>query len=106
MTEGEPCDAIYIILKGSAVVEKETNSRQTRVSFGVLQKGNCFGEAGMLLQESRCATVKANEEVFAFKITEERLQNLKPETRAKFFRQLATDLSKKLVESSKKIVTF
>jgi|TARA_Y100000294_G_scaffold155199_1_gene155296 CRP-like cAMP-binding protein len=104
ITEGRLCDAIYIILKGRAIVEKKTKSKQAKLSVRVLEKGSCFGEAGLLLKESRSATVKANSDVYAIRVTEKHIENFHPETKAKFFRQLSLDLSKRLLVSSEKIV--
>jgi Fe-S-cluster-containing hydrogenase component 2/thioredoxin reductase/CRP-like cAMP-binding protein len=56
--EGEPCDALYIVQRGSMTVTRENGG--TRISLGFLAAGQVFGERGLLDRAARrAATVRA-----------------------------------------------
>src|SRR6266566_3836615 len=52
--EGEEADAFYVLASGSARVLKES-SQGEEVALNVLQRGDAFGEAGLLDQMTRTA---------------------------------------------------
>lgn len=53
--EGDPADAFYLVEKGSVVVTRGTPP----AVLATLGEGECFGEAGLLQQAARNATVTA-----------------------------------------------
>jgi CRP-like cAMP-binding protein/thioredoxin reductase/Fe-S-cluster-containing hydrogenase component 2 len=58
ITEGEACEALYIVQSGSMTVSKEIDG--TRASLGFLAVGQIFGERGLLDPAARrSATVRA-----------------------------------------------
>lgn len=70
--EGDVGDAFFVIRSGEAsVTQKEKTERVAK-----LQKGDYFGEAALLHDEQRNATITAITELSALKITRERFQEL------------------------------
>ena len=58
VNEGEPCDALYIVQRGSMTVASETGG--ATVSLGFIAAGQTFGERGLLDPAARrSATVRA-----------------------------------------------
>ena len=57
--EGEEADAFFVLASGSARVVKET-AQGEEVALNVLQRGDAFGEAGLLDQTTRTATVRTS----------------------------------------------
>jgi HlyB family type I secretion system ABC transporter len=57
--EGEEADAFFVLASGSARVVKET-SQGEEVALNVLQRGDAFGEAGLLGETTRTATVRTS----------------------------------------------
>ena len=58
ITEGDACDALYIVQRGAMTVTKEIDG--ARVSLGFVPAGQIFGERGLLdLAARRAATVRA-----------------------------------------------
>jgi thioredoxin reductase/CRP-like cAMP-binding protein/Fe-S-cluster-containing hydrogenase component 2 len=58
ISEGDPCDALYIVQRGSMTVTKEIGG--ARVSLGFIAAGQIFGERGLLDPAARrAATVRA-----------------------------------------------
>ncbi len=98
--EKETSNSSYIILKGEVTVKKDTKSAQAKFTVGVLKQGSFFGEGQLLLNQPCSASVMATSDAYLFKITNENINKLKPETSRKFFRQLAADIFKRLIQSS------
>jgi CRP/FNR family transcriptional regulator, cyclic AMP receptor protein len=65
--EGDPGDAMYVLLSGSA--EVDVGGR-----FHTLRTGDFFGEMALLTERRRTATVKAAEPVEALRIPAEEFQ--------------------------------
>src|SRR3954468_2201178 len=60
--EGADADAFFVVSRGTArVIKKAENGEE--VSLNVLQRGDAFGEAGLLGEEKRTATVRASSQV-------------------------------------------
>jgi carbon-monoxide dehydrogenase iron sulfur subunit len=58
--EGEPAQALYIIVKGGVQVSKETKSGKAR-TIAYLGPGDVFGEMGLIEKQPRSATVQTLE---------------------------------------------
>ncbi len=69
--EGEPADALYVLLSGRARVVKHAARDGTtngELSLGVLKAGDTFGEIGLLEQTVRSLTVRASGDVSALRL--------------------------------------
>src|SRR3990170_7051406 len=60
--EGEPADALYVLVSGRARVVKRADNGE-ELSLGALKPGDSFGEMGLLEETIRSATVRASSEV-------------------------------------------
>src|SRR6516162_9382642 len=60
--EGDEADAFFVLALGSARVVK-TAPNGEEVALGVLNRGDTFGEAALLEQSRRSATVRASSQV-------------------------------------------
>jgi len=65
--EGEPADALFILVNGRARVIKRGDGGE-EVPLGVLRPGDSFGEMGLLDHATRTATVRATSEVEALRL--------------------------------------
>src|ERR1051326_89994 len=86
VTEGEPADAFYLIVDGSARVLKRGENGD-EVPLGVLRAGDSFGESGLLTKGVRTATVRASAKVDALRLDGALFSGLNashPEVRAMF----------------------
>lgn len=66
VTEGEPADALFVLLAGRARVVKNAARGGTtgrELSLGVLKPGDTFGEIGLLENVARSVTVRASGDV-------------------------------------------
>lgn len=70
VTEGEPGEDLYIILRGRVAVEKDS------VAITSIQSGGYFGEMGLVDDSRRSATVRALEPVRAMVITRADMMNV------------------------------
>src|SRR5262249_26880957 len=69
--EGEPADALYVLLAGRARVLKNADRggvANGEVSLGILKPGDTFGEIGLLEQSTRTVTVRASGDVEALRL--------------------------------------
>ncbi len=98
--QGDPGDAMYVILGGVADVLLETPSGQIRVAE--LKKNGFFGETAILCDAPRNATIKASESLLTLKISKDmfyRLVTEFPTMAIEMMRELAhrvDDTNKKL----------
>ena len=65
--EGEEADAFYLLLSGTARVVK-AGQHGEEVALNVLRAGDCFGEAALLEEMRRSATVRASGAVEALRL--------------------------------------
>jgi CRP-like cAMP-binding protein len=65
---GEPSDALFVILRGTARVD-------VGARFHVMKQGEFFGEMGILTGRRRTATVKADDRLDALRIGAKELEN-------------------------------
>ncbi len=101
--QGDPGDAMYVILGGVADILIDTEKGQMRVAE--LKKNGFFGETAILCDVPRNATVKASESLLTLKISKEmfyRLVSEFPTMAVEMMRELAhrvEDTNQKLREA-------
>lgn len=104
--QGDPGDAMYVILGGVADVLLETPSGQIRVAE--LKKNGFFGETAILCDAPRNATIKASESLLTLKLSKDmfyRLVTEFPTMAIEMMRELALrveDTNKKLQAATNK----
>src|SRR6188768_119635 len=102
--QGDPGDAMYVILGGAADVLIDTPKGQLRVAQ--LQKNGFFGETAILCDAPRNATIKASESLLTLKISKDmfyRLVSEIPSMAIEMMRELAhrvEDTNQKLREAT------
>ena len=93
--EGEPADALYVLVSGRARVVKNAARDGTtngELSLGALKAGDTFGEIGLLEQGTRTLTVRASGDVEALRLNREVFDGLleeRPELRQYFELQVS-----------------
>ncbi|HEX9818687.1 MAG TPA: peptidase domain-containing ABC transporter [Methylomirabilota bacterium] len=65
--EGDPADALYVLVSGRARVVKRGDTGED-VPLNVLRAGDAFGEMALLERTTRTATVRASSDVEALKL--------------------------------------
>lgn len=70
-SEGEPGDALYILLAGSALVTRKGIVDNETIELAKLEKGAVFGEMAVIRNHFRSATITAYEPVIALRIPTE-----------------------------------
>lgn len=73
--EGDPPDALYVIIKGGVQVMKQTGSGK-EIPFAHLGQGDSFGEMGLVDSQPRSATVVTTEPSTVLILTAEAFQTL------------------------------
>ena len=102
--QGDPGDAMYVILGGAADVLIDTPNGQLRVAQ--LHKNGFFGETAILCDAPRNATIKASESLLTLKISKDmfyRLVSEFPTMAIEMMRELAhrvEDTNQKLREAT------
>ena len=102
--QGDPGDAMYVILGGVAEVVIDTPAGP--ISVAELKKNNFFGETAILCDVPRNATIKAREPLVTLKISKDMFYRLIaefPQMAIEIMRELAhrvDDTNKKLQEAT------
>ena len=78
--QGDPGDAMYVILGGAADVLIDTNTGPLRVAE--LKKNGFFGETAILCDAPRNATIRASESLLTLKISKDMFYRLVSEVPA------------------------
>ena len=102
--QGDPGDAMYVILGGTADVLIDTPSGQ--IAVAEMKRNSFFGEIAILCDVPRTATIKAKEPLSTLKITKDMFYRLVaefPQMAIEMMRELAhrvDDTNKKLQEAT------
>jgi CRP-like cAMP-binding protein len=94
-SEGDPSDAMYLILEGMALVIRADEQGEER-TLSLVTEGQSFGEVGVLLGQPRHATIAAGLDMRLLKITPavlQRLEHEKPELMLTVYKTLAQTLA-------------
>jgi ATP-binding cassette subfamily B protein len=86
--EGDPADAFYVVVSGSARVLKRAENGE-EVPLNLLGRGESFGEMSLLTDSTRTATVRASSRVHALRLDKETFTEMTrwhPAVRAQFER--------------------
>ncbi len=86
--EGDPADAFYVVVSGSARVLKRAENGE-EVPLNLLGRGESFGEMSLLTDSTRSATVRASGRVHALRLDRETFTEMTrwhPAVRAQFER--------------------
>jgi HlyB family type I secretion system ABC transporter len=73
--EGDPADALYVLVSGRARVVKRGDTGED-VPLNVLRAGDAFGEMALLEQTTRTATVRASGDVEALRLDRSAFESL------------------------------
>src|SRR5262245_37545025 len=73
--EGDPADALYVLVSGRARVVKRGDTGED-VPLNVLRAGDAFGEMALLEQSARMATVRASSDVEALRLDRSAFESL------------------------------
>ncbi len=73
-SEGEYGECLYILLSGSVDVYKSSPLDNEKCVLATLRPGDIFGEMAMIRDENRNASVIANEDTTALKISKDKFQ--------------------------------
>ncbi|MBI5961734.1 MAG: cyclic nucleotide-binding domain-containing protein [Chloroflexi bacterium] len=94
-SEGDPSDAMYLIVEGMALVTHIDENGEER-TLSIVTEGQSFGEVGLLLGQPRHATIAAGLDMRLLKITPAVLQQLekdKPGLMLTVYKTLAQTLA-------------
>jgi CRP-like cAMP-binding protein len=94
-SEGDPSDGMYLVLEGMVLVFTIDENGKER-TLSIVTEGQSFGELGLLIGQSRNATIAAGLDVKLLKITPDKLEQLekeKPALAMKMYKTLAQTLA-------------
>jgi serine/threonine protein kinase len=95
INEGDIDDTFYIIVNGSAVVEKGGRP------IGWLNAGDCFGEIGFITHQRRTATIIAETPVTLMKINATLIGQASEHCQLRYYKSFTETLIKRLSETNK-----
>lgn len=84
----------HVILKGKVAILKNSVVIGKENKIAEINQGESFGEAGLLLNEPRAASVVAINEVYVLSIKKDDIEKWNLGMREKHYRQLAINLAK------------
>ena len=102
-SEGDQPDGMYLVTKGFALVMKRHPQTKQEQTIAIVEKGQSFGEMGLLVNHQRMATIAAGTDLKVIKITDEILMKLEkevPELATSLYKTLAQTLAKQLMSST------
>jgi CRP/FNR family transcriptional regulator, cyclic AMP receptor protein len=99
--EGQTDMAVFILLKGEAIV---TRNDLPKVTINTLSLGSLFGEVSFLTQTPRTTNIFAKSQAKVFKMDPKMFDKLKPETREKLKDKFITVLVDRVNEMNTALV--
>lgn len=97
INEGDIDDTFYIMVSGSAVVEKAGKA------LGWLFTGHCFGEIGFLTRQKRTATIIAESELTLMKINASLMEQASEHCQLRYYKSFTETLIKRLSETNQQL---
>ncbi len=97
INEGDIDDTFYIIVNGTAIVEK--NSKP----IGWLYTGDCFGEIGFLTHQMRTATIIAESPLTLMKINASLMEQASEHCQLRYYKAFTETLIKRLSETNQQL---
>jgi hypothetical protein len=94
LSAGEIDQTFYVIVGGKAIVYKLNEPVKT------LTEGDCFGELGLLRNESRATSILANTDMLLMKITTSDLDKMSTTLQAQFYKAVAHSMVKRLSDDA------
>lgn len=104
--EGDSGNELYIIAKGSASVWLRLSGSERATRLITFSSGTVFGEVALLDQETRSATVEADEELVCYVLTREHFERFTaehPSVAIKLLTNLGRELSGRLRRANRTI---
>ena len=99
-SQGDPGDALYVVVSGAVEVRGERDGQGERVA--VLGPGDCLGEMALVTGDPRSATVVTLSETRLLRLDKERFQALS-ERHPVFLRELARVLCRRIARTSEDV---
>ncbi len=99
-SQGDPGDALYVVVSGAVEVRGERDGQGERVA--VLGPGDCLGEMALVTGDPRSATVVTLSETQLLRLDKERFQALS-ERHPVFLRELARVLCRRIARTSEDV---
>ncbi len=90
LTDGEIDQTFFVIVAGTAAVIKSGNLVKT------LQRGDCFGEVGIIRQSFRTTSIDASSDILLMKVTALDLDKMSMSLQAQFYKAVSSSLVKRL----------
>lgn len=98
--QGDSPDGLYLVLDGFALVIATDANTGNQRTVGIVEKGQSFGELGLLVKQPRLATVAAGTELKVLRISPDSLESLEseaPKVAAALYKTLARTLAEQLI---------
>ncbi len=93
----------FVVLKGKVKLIKEDEEKRKK-DLWYLDKGDCFGEIGLLLDTFRSATILAGDECYIFEINNNAIETLPQPTKSKIYKRICISLAEKLRSTTEYVV--
>ncbi len=103
ITEEEPGEVLYILVKGSLYVTKNINGNKQEILSLIENPGDLFGEMALVEDKPRCAGVVASEKCEVFTIRKEDFLNLVGRL-PKFTLEVARNISNYLRNTDQRLI--
>lgn len=100
LSEGEPGQYFWIILRGSVKVVKLNPVNQQPCVLAVIPCGECFGEMSIISGQPRTADIVANEDVFLYKVSQTVINQSRESLQLKFYRRFSEILVMRLARTT------
>jgi glutaminase len=109
VSEGEPANALYLLVRGHVSVSVDLASGQRGYRLATLDAGVAFGESALVEDRARSANVDAESEVVCYRITSAAIKALAleyPHVRMNFLENMARDLALRLGRANREIMAL
>ncbi len=97
--------SFFVILKGKVKLIKGSEDQHNKKELWYLQRGDCFGEMGLLLKSCRTASILAAEQCYIFKISGKAINKMPESTKGELYKRIAMSLAEKLKATTEYVVS-